>query len=548
MVLTRRLLLGMALGGLLVANPAGSSVGSHVAARQPEPPTTLSELHVDRRHARTDDANPGTAERPLETVGESVRRAMANRQRGLGTRVVIHPGVYRETVELSSSTNPASIPPVIIEGLDGTGRDPVVLSGSDIWTGWSQAPGTQLYGHPMPLNRGFAPLPEGWDDVRDEVERNPVILRGEAVFVSGRLYRQVLSRRELEAEPQRFYVDERDGAATATLWVHLPSGKRPAEVTIEVAVRPTILSAVGVDRLTIRNLVIQHAASQLQDAALHLDRCTDVVVERVEARWNNWNGIGLFNVRDLVLRHVAANHNGAGGFGAWKATNLTVEDVEASYNNWRGAWGEFLGWATGHKFFHVHGARFTRLRAVGNAATALWFDTDASDVVIDHAVLADNATRGMFIEAIQGPMVVRDSTIRDNGEIGILSTSASHVTLERNVITGNREHQVVIPWQDDHHVVRTVTDARTNRELQIRSTHWTLTDNTIGTDGEGLLFSVGKWPHFLETFRSSGNRWFRAGGAEGLGVYLGKHLPVWPMTLAEWRRLTAQDADSTFRD
>ncbi len=292
--------------------------------------------------------------------------------------------------------------------------------------------------------------------------------------------------------------------------------------------------------------MVQHAASQLQDPAVQLNNCADLLVEHLDVRWNSWNGMGLFSVRDLVLRDVTVNHNGAGGLNAFRATNLIVEDVESSYNNWRGAWGGFVGWATGQKFFHVHGARFTRFRAVGNAATGLWFDTDATNVVIENALLAENRTRGMFIEAIQGPMMIRDSTIRDNGELGILSTSASHVTLERNVITGNVEHQIVIPWQDDHHVVRTVTDSRTDREQQIRSTHWTLTDNTIGTDGEALLFSVGQWPHFFETLRSSGNRWFRAAGSEGFGIYLGKHLPVWSLTLAGWQRLSAQDANSTF--
>ena len=120
------------------------------------------------------------------------------------------------------------------------------------------------------------------------------------------------------------------------------------------------------------------------------------------------------------------------------------------------------------------------------------------------------------------------------------------MTLERNIIVGNGAHQILLPWLADHHVVRTITDARTDSTLDIRSESWTLTGNTIGVDGDALLFSVGMWPRFLRTFRATGNHWFRTAGPDAFGAYVRKHAPVGRLTLLEWQRLIRQDLDSSF--
>jgi hypothetical protein len=501
-------------------------------------------IHVDAANPAADDANAGTAERPVATVAESARRALANRRLGRSSHVVIHPGIYRESVDLTEATTPPDAPPILFEGaVPGL----VVLSGSDPWSDWIPA-GTNLYRHPFPGARGPAELPEGWDDVRSEVEDHPVLLRGEAVFVGGELYRQVMSSAELGAAPRRFFVDERRGIDQAQLWIHVPTGIEPTGAQVEVSLRSPVVSLTNVAAITLRHLVVRHAASRLQDAAVRIDGCADVTLERVAVEWNSWNGIAIMNSRDVRLRDVTANRNGAGGLSGWKVANLTMDAVEASYNNWRGAWGGFLGWATGQKFFHLHGARLVGYRAVGNATTGLWFDTDATDVIVERSFIADNATRGVFIEAVQGPIVIRDTTIKGNGEIGIFATGASQVTLDRNVIVDNGEHQVLLPWQADQHVVTTVTDSRTAQDLDVRSTGWTVTNNIIGSAGAARLFSVGMWPHFFDTFRASGNRWYRGDGEEGFGVYARMHAPVRPLTLAAWQQLSHQDGGSTFAD
>lgn len=49
-------------------------------------------LHVDQRHPRADDGNPGAEDRPLATMTAAAQIAQP------GERVLVHPGVYREWV------------------------------------------------------------------------------------------------------------------------------------------------------------------------------------------------------------------------------------------------------------------------------------------------------------------------------------------------------------------------------------------------------------------------------------------------------------------
>jgi len=56
-----------------------------------EQPAVFSRtLHVNNRHRRADDANPGTADAPFASINAAARMVQP------GERVLVHPGVYRE--------------------------------------------------------------------------------------------------------------------------------------------------------------------------------------------------------------------------------------------------------------------------------------------------------------------------------------------------------------------------------------------------------------------------------------------------------------------
>ena len=84
-------------------------------------------LHVDREHPQASDENRGTVDRPLATVGRAAALAEA------GDTVLVHGGVYRETVALERSGQPGR--PIRLGARPG---DLVVLSGTEPVRGeWS---------------------------------------------------------------------------------------------------------------------------------------------------------------------------------------------------------------------------------------------------------------------------------------------------------------------------------------------------------------------------------------------------------------------------
>src|ERR1700752_1581899 len=53
-------------------------------------------LYVDT--AKGSDSNPGTQAKPLKTIGAAASAAETNNYSSIGTKVIINPGTYRESV------------------------------------------------------------------------------------------------------------------------------------------------------------------------------------------------------------------------------------------------------------------------------------------------------------------------------------------------------------------------------------------------------------------------------------------------------------------
>lgn len=532
------------LGLIWVLCVAWWATSGALASRQTSPAPGEVVLHVNQQMPSASDQNPGTEQAPLRTVQAATKRALQLRATDLAVRVAIHSGVYRETVVLSQPSLQPAAPPLVIEGVEPD----VVIAGSDVIALMGPESDTRIQASPWSPRFGLAPIPDGWDSVTADLRAHPVVLRSEIVFVGGRRLQQVLSLAEVRAEPGRYFVEEGlSGALPGTLWWRPPVETPPDVVTaVEAAVRPTLLMADRMAALVIRGITFRHAATPLQDAAVQINRSADVRLEDLRIEWNNWNGVSVRESRNVTLRHVTANHNGAGGMSVWRVGQLTVEDSDASFNNWRGAWGGFTGWATGQKFLSLHGARFTRYQAIGNQATGLWLDTDVADVLVEDSRVCNNLTRGVFIEASQGPVTLRDSVVCNNGEIGIFATAAAGVTLERDAIYDNGDYQVYLPWLADQHVLSVERNYETGAQMRIRSEWWTLRDNMVAGGGRSLLFSVGNWPEFLSTFVSDRNQWIHRTRRDGFGLYRSLHAPAARYDLDGWRSATRQERSSTF--
>lgn len=488
-------------------------------------------LVVDRSNKAATDSNPGTAEQPLRTVSRAAALAAASNLRGIGTRIQIRPGVYRESVMLGPwrGQTPAPI------SFEGPTTGTAVLSGSDVWTGWTRVAGKKLlYRHAWPHRWGLSPLPTGWA----QAKLPDVVRRREMVFANGRLLRQVLTTKALaKTTGGAFVIDEASGRVT----IRLHPGQRIGKTTIEVAIRQEVLRIGGRTNVRVSNLTFQHAASLLQQPAVRVERASNVEISNSKFVRNNWTGLTLNDDRDITVRQSTFDRNGSMGFSALRVRTLRLEDTSNSYNTWRGNWGGWYGWENGMKLISVHGAVLQGHTATGNHSYGLWLDTDNSDITVRDGRICGNRLAGVFLEASQGPITLDRTTICRNGSRGILVGNASGVTLTDNEIIDNGLAQIVLSGVQSG---RAVTDWESRESLNVLSTGWTVEGNRVQAANGQLLvdntWSAATWANARPSYRWDRNTWsgvddrsFRLLGSYTLG------------TLSEWRAHTGLDAGST---
>ncbi|MDP9300909.1 MAG: right-handed parallel beta-helix repeat-containing protein [Actinomycetota bacterium] len=498
--------------------------------------TPIRTVHVDRNDPQASDDNPGTAGRPLETIGKAAALAQANQRAGIGTRVVIDPGVYRESIELTGD-GAETAAPIIFEA-SGEG---VVVSGSDVWGGWQKQAG-DLFAHAWPYRWGLAPIPPEWQEIADALTENVMARRREMIFVDGRSLTQVLSRDELFTQPGSFYVSEEEGL----VFLRPPLGVPMGTAKVEVAVRPHLFLFEGMSNVTVHGLTFTHANTQLNagHALAFVDGSSDILVEDCRIIWNNTSGMGFANDRDVTVRRNVANHNGIGGFEAYRVTNLLMEDNVTSFNNWRGYAGDFVDWASGQKLSGLRGATIVGQRAVGNLTHGFWLDYDNANVLIRGMVARNNLLDGLVLEASQGPTRVEDSRFCGNRR-GIMSEHAEGVDLRWNTLSDNREWGILITGNSDG--PRAVTDWETGQVMNLISRDWSLRSNVVtGTTAQQLLIGTslspaGSWETFVDTLDSQGNTWRNPDTKDAFGV------AGWVrVDFAGWKEQTGQDSSSRF--
>ena len=108
-----------------------------------------SYLYVDANQGA--DSNPGTAASPFKTITAAVNQANALNRSSVGVKVVVNPGIYRESVTVAGYSQTSA--PLTIEAASaGT----AVIAGSDVLVGWTDESAASTP----------PPGPRTWDRVR----------------------------------------------------------------------------------------------------------------------------------------------------------------------------------------------------------------------------------------------------------------------------------------------------------------------------------------------------------------------------------------------
>src|SRR6516162_6643680 len=219
------------------------------------------------------DSNPGTASQPLKTIGAATSKALSNNHQGVGSRVIINPGTYRESISMGKNVRSTSLPMTFEAATNGT----VVVSGADVWTGWTPYSGNpNIFTQAWPYQWGECPPSIGIGVPMEE----KIVLRQEMIMVNGTPLTEVLSFTAMR--PGTFFPDE----ANATVYVFPPAGTNMTTATVEVATRPSLFTDYGQSYLVLRGLTFQYANSCRQNSAVTItNNATNVLIDTDSFRW-----------------------------------------------------------------------------------------------------------------------------------------------------------------------------------------------------------------------------------------------------------------------
>lgn len=374
---------------------------------------------VDAGAAVAADENPGTAAAPWRTIGRAARQMQP------GDAVLIHAGVYRETVAPPRGGTDADHR-ITYAAAPG---ERVVVTGADaVPTGW-----TALGDARWRRAWTFPSLPTYSDDP---------VFRRELVVAGGRVLRPAAGA----SREGTFTVDGPDTAPTAVT-VHLPDGGQPDAIEIgtrerlfwPVAARPDAPcgDASQPSWLRVVGLTFVHAANRAQWGAVCAGRAHGLW-ERVAVAWSVGMGVDVSGA-DHVFRRVEASDHGQMGWGGGCARCL-FEDTSARRNNWRGH--DPFWEAGGSKWVGTSDSVIRRHTATDNGGPGIWLDGGNARNTIEGCRVERNEVAGIMleldtVETLVQHNVVRGTRWREWSGSGILSQAASRNAYLHNTVTGN---------------------------------------------------------------------------------------------------------------
>lgn len=348
-----------------------------------------------------------------------------------GDTVIIHNGVYRETVVIEK--NGQSNNPIKFQAAAGAG---VIMTGADRITEWTKSPGEdRIYSTPWPHK--FITWNRYNTHPDDDYHR--LIGRCEQVFVNGYALRQVLERDKLARGT--FYVDL-DGERLY-VWSYDNQDVSSSKAMVEASARGTILTVKG-NHVVVKGIRFRYAANQAQHGAVEFSG-NHLTVEDCTFEYTNASG-AEFGGEDITVRRCTFQHNGQLGFGANHAHRLRMTGCTVRDNNIKGF---NRGWeAGGNKICLTRGAVLENSTFIENRGNGIWFDIGNENCTVHNCLIASNDDAGIFYEISYG-LHAHDNVIVGNGladtsgawgaSAGISISSSPDCLIERNLLLGNKE-------------------------------------------------------------------------------------------------------------
>jgi len=385
-----------------------------------------------------DDANPGTAEKPLATL----RKALSDAKPG--TRVTLKAGTYREG-DIAMTRGGDVGKPLVIEG-EKAGQ--VFLKGSQVVTGWK-------------LHAEGVWKIENWTVNSQQLFADGQPLQ--QIGVQNRWHRQKLWADHVclppvgkgleDLQPGSFYYD----AAGKALYCMLADKGDPNARLMEASVKDCVLHGQGASHVTLRNLSFLHnnmTGNENRNGGLVAVGKSNWTLENCEFSYADFAGLGMSGENHIVRRcrifnngAVGVDINGSDAAHNWRryqrpAQNILLEDLVVTGNNYRKFFDQWH--AGGMKCVPCNrGVTVRRCSVTNNHGAGIWFDGGLGDIVIEDNLVADNLT-GIFYE-ISSPAegdpfgaLIRNNRVINHPKQGIYISASSQAIVANNTCFRNR--------------------------------------------------------------------------------------------------------------
>jgi hypothetical protein len=340
-----------------------------------------------------------------------------------------------------------------------------------------------------------------------------------------------------------FYVDETSGL----LYLWPPAGTNMSTADVEVANEPTLLTIQNMNGVVVRGIDFSYASSCHNEPAVTVIGSSNVLFDTAQFLWNGGQGVAINNPSSAITYlNSTANHNGSAGFQMFEVLDVLWQNDTASYNNWRGAQGAYYVWnGGGAHIFSDHSETYTNFTANYNQSFPIHWDSDDVNITVTNLYASQNFL-GVFDEKNQGPMTIADSTIC-NALTGVSVRNSTNLTLSNDVFYNNSTSQVYVTGLPGGIMI---TDWMTGQELNLVTSHLTMTKNTIdSTRANSDLFADSflggsDWTSFVTTLSSNNNNWWNAADSTAFSVPTPSDSTA--LSFSGWQSTTGQDLDSTF--
>ena len=474
------------------------------------------------------NSNSGVSGKPLKTIQAGVNKAIANAKAGIGTRLMIYPGTYREAVTVNYKSNV----PITIQATT-TGQ--AIIDGANVLTNWSKI-NSNVYAYSWKDTVSGCPLPNGW-----YTGMPPVVQANEMLFVNSIPMTQVMSSSDLR--PGTFYIYK----AYNQVRVYPPSGTSMSTARVEISARRSTLTVNGSKNIVFRGLVFQHAASCMNQSGATVGSSSNIMFDQDTANWNNWGAIGISSSSNTTVKNTTASYNGGPGLSGFEDVSTLWQNNETDYNNWRGSMVGLYDFAQGGtKLMRMHSATVTSQKSYNNASQGLWFDTDNMNITINGAKLVGNLVGNLQLEANQGPFTVENSTFCSGGGLQVINTAG--ITMTGNVFYNNggrsfQNGQIFLAGKSGG---RNVTNWQNGVVTNVYTKNMKLQNNSIIAVGSNqyvfnTYLSGNDWSQYIYNLNSNSNHWYNSSNTSAFGLPSGKRT-----TLGGWRGLSGQDGSSVW--